>query len=89
MNPVTVRIFYINHHKIENQFFDMRIETPARAIGIFQTVESAKSINESPLENCITLGVENTTVNTGQHNSLIIKLRKQSQNCKLMVALAT
>ena len=83
MNPVEERISYINNCKIVTPFFDIYFLTLATAIGIFQAIESAKFINEIPCQNCITGGVDNTTVNIGWHNSLFGKLIKR-QNCNLM-----
>ena len=83
VNPVEERISYINNCKIVTPFFGIYFSTLAAAIGIFQAIESAKFINEIPCQNCITGGIDNTTVIIGWHNSLFGKLIKR-QNCNLM-----
>ena len=37
-----------------------------------------------PWENCVSLGVDNTSVNAGRHNSLIVEARKRNNNIFLM-----
>ena len=36
------------------------------------------------MRNCISLGFDNTLVNVGRYNSLIVEFRKKKQNCVLM-----
>ena len=83
INPFEEIISSVNPCKTVTLFFDMCFSTCAIAIGIFQAIENVKSINEIALENCTTLGVGNTIVFIGQHNSLIAK-RIKKQNCNLM-----
>jgi hypothetical protein len=78
MNPVTVRIFDINQHKVVCKFLDMCLCKESTAAGIFSSIESALEKHSIPWENCLGFGVDNTSVNVGKHNS--IKTRAFSKN---------
>ena len=84
MNPVTVRLFDINQHKIVAKFLDMCLSKSSTAVGIFSSIDEVFQKNEIPWENCISLGVDNTSVNVGKHKSLIVEARKQNANIILM-----
>ena len=40
--------------------------------------------NDIPWEHCMCLGVDNTSVNIGRHNSLIVEIEKKNPDCMLM-----
>ena len=84
MNPVTVRLFDINQHKIVTKFLGMCLSKSSTAVGIFSLIDEVFPKNEIPWENCISLGVDNTSVNVGKHKSLIVEARKQNANIILM-----
>ena len=62
----------------------MHFSTLATAIGTFQAIKNAKSINEIPWENFITVGADNNIVNIGRHTSLLAK-RIKTQNCMVLM----
>lgn len=78
MNPVTVRIFDINQHKVVCKFLDMCLSKESTADGIFSCIESALNKHSIPWTNCLGFGVDNTSVNVGKHNS--IKTRALGKN---------
>ena len=41
MNPVTVRLFGINQHKVVTKFYDMCPSTSSTAVGIFTAINTA------------------------------------------------
>ena len=84
MNPVTVRLFDINQHKVVTQFLDMCLSTSSTADGIFTSIDNVFVQNELSWNNCISLGVDNTSVNIGKHHSLITKAREKNSDIILM-----
>ena len=84
MNPVTVRIFDINHHKVVTKFLDVCLSTSSTSAGIFCSVDSAMTKYEIPWSNCIAFGGDNTSVNVGRHKSWIVEARKKNEQIILM-----
>ena len=70
MNPVTVRLFDINQHKVATKFLDVCLSKVSTAVGIFTSINNVFQKYDIPWENCISLGVDNTSVNVGRDNSL-------------------
>ena len=73
MNPLTVRIFDLENSKIVTRFLDMCTASASTAEAIYGVVD-AKLVDllgiENPWELCTSVGVDNTSVNIGIHNSL-------------------
>ena len=84
MNPITIRLFDINQHKVVTQFLDMCLSTSSTANGIFTSIDNAFEQNKLSWGNCISLGVDNTSVNIGKHHSLITKAREKNSDIILM-----
>ena len=84
MNPVTVRLFDINQHKVVTKFLDMCLSKVSKAVGIFTSINNVFQKYDIPWENCVSLGVDNTSVNVDRHNSLIVESRKRNNNIFLM-----
>ena len=85
MNPVTVRLFDINQHKVVTQFLaGMCLSTSSTADGIFTSIDNVFVQNELSWNNCISLGVDNTSVNIGKHHSLVTKAREKNSDIILM-----
>ncbi|CAB4036850.1 PREDICTED: uncharacterized protein LOC107326933 [Paramuricea clavata] len=73
MNPLTVRIFYINANRIVTRFLDMCTSSSATAEGIFTVIDEklTKFLEcAQPWNLCTSVGVDNTSVNIGIRNSL-------------------
>ena len=85
MNPVTVRIFGINQHKVVTKFYDMYPSTSSTAVGIFTAINTAMMKNNITWDNCVSLAVDNTSVNVGRNNPLIVEARKKNEHIILMV----
>ena len=62
----------------------MCLSKSSMAVGIFSSIDNAMSKSNVPWENCIALGVDNTSVNVGRHNSLIVEARKKNEHIILM-----
>ena len=77
MNPVTVRLFDINQHKVVTKFFDMCPSTSSTAVGIFNAINASVTKNDLTWDNCVSLAVDNTSVNVGRNNSVIVEARKK------------
>lgn len=56
----------------------MCLSKSATAVGIFSSIDNAMAASNIPWDNCVALGVDNTSVNVGRHNLLIIEARKKS-----------
>ena len=84
MNPVTVRLFDINQRKVVTKFLDMCLTQSSTAVAIFSSINDAFIRNGVSWEHCVSLGVDNTSVNVGKHNSLIVEARKMNSNIILM-----
>ena len=84
MNPVTVRLFDINQHKVVTKFFDMCLSTSSTAVGIFNTINASMTKNDLTWDNCVSLAVDNTSVNVGRNNSVIVEAREKNGNIILM-----
>ena len=77
MNPVTVRLFDINQHKVVTKFFDMCPSTSSTAVGIFHAINASMTKNDLTWDNCVLLAVDNTSVNVGRNNSVIVEASKK------------
>ena len=85
INPVTVRLFDINQHKVVTKFYDMCPSTSSTAVGIFTAINTAMMKNNITWDNCVSLAVDNTSVNVGRNNPLIVEARKKNEHIILMV----
>lgn len=73
MNPLTVRIFDVETSRVVTQFLDMCTASAATAEAIYGVVDGRLAEllgTENPWELCTSVGVDNTSVNIGVHNSL-------------------
>lgn len=73
MNPLTVRIFFVESSRIVTQVLDMCTASAATAEAIYSVVDGklAKLLDtDNPWKLCTSVGVDNTSVNIGIHNSL-------------------
>ena len=70
MNPLTVRLFDINTHKVEGRFLDMCSTTASTAEAIFNKMDEVINNNGISWHNCVGMSVDNTSVNIGRHNSI-------------------
>jgi hypothetical protein len=78
MNPLTVRIFDINRGMVCTQFLDMCMSSSSTAEGIFAKMQGVMQKHQISWDNCVGVGVDNTSVNMGCNNS--IKTRVLQQN---------
>ena len=76
---MTVRLFDINQHKVVTKFYDMCATTSSTAVGIFTAIDHALIKNDITWDKCVSLGVDNTSVNIARHNSVIVEARKKNE----------
>ena len=78
MNPLTVKLFDVN--MIKHKFLDMCF-TSGKEAGtaeeIFSKMDLVLMRHEIPWKNCVSLSVDNTSVNLGTTNSLSSRIRKK------------
>ena len=83
MNPLTARVFDTDHGVVTTQFLDMCMSSSSTAAGIFSKMQEALSKHEIAWDNCVGIGLDNTSVNMGCTNS--IKTRVLSVNAAVSV----
>ena len=77
MNPITVRIYDVNSSKVVTRFLDMCASASSTAEALFTALDDKLAElleSDTPWANCISVGVNNTSVNIGRRNS--IKLQR-------------
>ena len=87
INPLTVRVYDEKSQKVDTRFLDMCTTSgidAATAKAIFDKMSGVLSNYKMPWDNCIGLGVDNTSVNTGRHNSVISRVHAINPNVYLM-----
>ena len=73
MNPFTIRLYDVNRNHIVTQFLDMCTSCSSRGEGIYSAVDGKlKELLQcsNPWVMCTSLGVDNTSVNVGNRDSL-------------------
>ena len=81
MNPLTVRFFDINKHRVTTELLHMCLTTGKNAgteETIFSKVDEVLSSHKVPWKNCFGVAMDNASVNMGRHNSM--KTRILAQN---------
>ena len=78
MNLVTVRLFDTNQHKVVTKFYNMCPSTFSIAVGISTAINTAMMKNNITWDNCVSLAVDNASVNVGRSKSVIVEARKKS-----------
>lgn len=70
MNPLTAHIFDSDHGVVSTQLLDMCMYSSSTAEGIFPKMKEALSKHDIPWDNCVGIGLDNTSVNMGCTNSI-------------------
>ena len=76
MNPLTVRIF--TNDGILTQLLDMCMTRGASAADIFSKMDETLQQNAIPWENCVSVGLDNTSVNLGRRNSIMTRVHEKN-----------
>ena len=84
MNPVTIKIFYVNQHKIRHRFLDMGTTQGGTANEIFQKMNSVFTTSSISWQQCIGLSVDNTAVNMGIRNSIKTRVLRENSSAYIM-----
>ena len=79
MNPVTIKIFDANQHKIGHRILDMGTTQSGTANEIFQKMNSGISWQQ-----CSGLSVDNTAVSMGIRNSIKTRVLKENSSVYIM-----
>ena len=83
MNPLTVRVFDINSSKVAMRFFDMCTTSgtdAATAEAIFTKINDVIGAQSISWTNCVGMGMDNTSVNMGRHNSIMTRVRSTNSS---------
>lgn len=78
MNPLTVRIYDVNLGKMTTSFLDMCLSTGGTANEVFEAIDSRMTSYHIPWENCVAVGIDNTNVNVGKHNSIMTRVKAKN-----------
>lgn len=78
MNPLTVRIYDVNLGKVKTSFLDMCMSSGGTAEELFTAIDDCLSSLKVPWENCVAVGVDNTNVNVGKHNSIMTRVKAKN-----------
>ena len=81
--PLTVRIFDINLEKVKTSLLDMCVSKGGTAEELFTTIDNCMSAFGIPWDNCVAVGVDNTSVNMGKNNSIKTRVHEKKQRCIL------
>ena len=84
MNPLTVRVFDTNRGSVCTQFLDMCMSSSSTAEGIFSKMQDAFTAHSISWNNCVGLGVDNTSVNMGCRNSIKTRVLNMSPAIYIM-----
>lgn len=87
MNPLTVRMFDENRGKVNTRFLDMCTTSgqhAGTAESIFNKMDQVLSLHHIPWDYCVGLGVDNTSVNIGRHNSIMTRIHQKNPNVYIM-----
>ena len=78
LNPLLVRVFYINEGKVVSQLLNMCTCKKNDAESLFGLIDDALKKEDVNWNNCVAIGMDNTSVNMENHNS--IKTRVLEKN---------
>ncbi len=87
MFPITVRIFDETFSRIMTKFLDMNLLEGRDALTadvMFESVDTILTENNVRWDHCMAIGLDNTNVNIGEHNS--IKSRAKEKNENIVIA---
>ena len=83
LNPLTMRIYDEKRQKVDMRFLDMCTtigKHAATAEAIFEKMNAILSAHAIAWEYCVKIGVDNTSVNIGRHNSILTRVHKIAAN---------
>lgn len=66
------------------RLFDMRLSRASTTAAIFSSIDDAFVANDVSWDNCVSLRVDNTSVNVGKHRSLFVEAKKLNPHIMLM-----
>ena len=87
MFPVTLCIYDVNFGRIWTKFLDMNLlqeQEASTADAMFQSVDELLDRNSIDWDHCVVIGLDNTNVSIGDHNS--IKSRAKKKNEDIIIA---
>lgn len=80
MNPLTVRIFYMNLGKVKTSLLDMCVSKGGTAEELFHSIDNCISAFGIAWDNCVAVGVDNTSVNVGKKNSIMTRVQERNSS---------
>lgn len=78
MNPLTVRIYDVNHGKVSIRFLVMCLSSGGSAEELLTAIDDCLMFHHIPWENCVGFGVDNTNVNMGKRNSVMTHVKEKN-----------
>ena len=83
MFPITVRIFDETFSRIMTKFFDMNLlegRDASTADVMFESVDNVLATNDIQWDHWIAIGLDNTNVNIGEHNSIKSHAKEKNED---------
>ena len=75
VNPLTVRVFDEEMGVVATHFFDMCSSSSSTAEAIFSKMKEALVKHDISWQNCVGIGLDNTSVNMGCNNSIMTRIK--------------
>ena len=80
--PMTVRVFDVNFNRVMTNVFDMNLidGTDASTAGaMFQSIDNQLNNHDIRWDYCLAIGLDNTNVNIGDHNSIKSRANERTE----------
>ena len=81
LNPLLVRVFYINEGKVVSQLLNMCTCKKNDAESLFGLIDDALKKEDVNWNNCVAIGMDNTSVNMENHNSIKTRVLEKKLVC--------
>ena len=80
INPVLIHFFDDNKGKVSAQHLDMGACKESTAEALFNNIDTILRENRVDWENCVAVGLDNTTVDIGKKNSIMTRVLAKNKN---------
>ena len=92
MFPIMVRIFDETFSRIMTKFFEINLlegRDASTADVMFESVDNVLTTNDIQWDHCMAIGLDNSNINIGEHNSIKSRAKEKTKISSLLVSPAT